>query len=55
VYVAHMGEMHTKSWFENLKGRDHLEGQGIGGRIILEWILGKTDVDWVHLAKVRDQ
>jgi hypothetical protein len=24
-----------------LKGRDHLEDIGAGGRIILEWILGK--------------
>jgi hypothetical protein len=28
-------------WFENQKGRDHLEDLGIDGKIILEWILGK--------------
>jgi hypothetical protein len=33
--------MHTRYWLENLKGRDHLEGPVVGGRIILEWILGK--------------
>jgi hypothetical protein len=33
--------MHTIFWFENLKGRDHLEHLGIGGKIILEWFLGK--------------
>jgi hypothetical protein len=33
--------MHTIFWFENLKGRDHLEDLGMDGKIILEWILGK--------------
>jgi hypothetical protein len=33
--------MHAKFWFENLKGRDHLEDLGVHGRIILDWILGK--------------
>jgi hypothetical protein len=30
--------MHTMFW---LKGRDHLEGLGIDGKIILEWIWEK--------------
>jgi hypothetical protein len=36
---------------ENLKGRDHSEDLGVGGRI-LEWILeiGWDGVDWLHLA-----
>jgi hypothetical protein len=33
--------MHTKSWSENLTGRDHSEDLDIDGKIILEWILGK--------------
>jgi hypothetical protein len=33
--------MHTRFWFENLKGRDHLEDPGIVGKIIVEWILEK--------------
>jgi len=33
--------MHTKFWFENLKGRGHGEDLGVSGRIVLEWILGK--------------
>jgi hypothetical protein len=33
--------MHTKFWSEKLKGRDQLEDIGIGGKIILEWILRK--------------
>jgi hypothetical protein len=28
---------------ENLRGRFHLEEQGIDGKIILEWILSKHD------------
>jgi len=28
-------------WWENLRERDHLEGSGVGGRIILSWILRK--------------
>jgi hypothetical protein len=28
-------------WRESLKERDHLEDQGIGGKMGLEWILGR--------------
>jgi hypothetical protein len=28
-----------KLWSENVNGRNHSEGPGIGGRIILEWTL----------------
>jgi hypothetical protein len=45
--------MGTKFWLENLEGRDHSEDLGVGGKIILEWILGKLDgkvVDLVDLA-----
>jgi hypothetical protein len=42
-YVARMGEMrlHIIFWLEYLRGRDYLEDMGVGGKIILEWILGK--------------
>jgi len=42
-HVAHMGrqEMCTKSWLESLKGKDYSEDMGVGGRIILEWVLQK--------------
>jgi hypothetical protein len=37
--VARMrGEMHTKFWLENLKGRDHSEDLATDGRIILTMI-----------------
>jgi hypothetical protein len=40
---------------EKLNGKDHLEDIGINAKIILEWILGKQDIDWIHLAHERDQ
>jgi len=42
-----MGEMRNsyKIFVENLRGRDHSEDLGIGGRVILEWM---------HLAQDRD-
>jgi hypothetical protein len=33
--------MYAVFWLENIKGREHLEGLGVEGRIILVWILGK--------------
>jgi len=33
--------MCSKFWSGNLKGRDHLDDGNMGGRITLEWILGK--------------
>ena len=35
VYAGH--------WWRNLRERDHLEGPGIDGKIILRWILRKWD------------
>jgi hypothetical protein len=36
---------------ENLNGREHPEGIGVGEKIILEWNLGKWEgQDWMHLA-----
>jgi hypothetical protein len=33
--------MHSAFWLENLKGRDHLENEGIDGGIILKWMSRK--------------
>jgi len=33
--------MHIEVWSENLKGRDHSDELHIGGKIRVEWILGK--------------
>jgi hypothetical protein len=38
-----------------VSARNHSEDLGVDGRIILEWILGWQGVDWIHLAKDRDQ
>jgi hypothetical protein len=32
-------DVHAGFWWGNLRERDHLEGLGIDGRIILEWTL----------------
>jgi hypothetical protein len=43
----------TRFWWE----RDHLEDQGVGGKMGSEWILGKLawggGVDWIRLAQDR--
>jgi hypothetical protein len=44
-------------WWEYLKDKDHLEDQGIDGRIGSEWFLGRLagGVDWIRLAQDRDR
>jgi hypothetical protein len=44
-HAARMGrcKVRTKCCSEILRGTDHSENLGVGGRIILEWILGKQD------------
>jgi hypothetical protein len=47
--------MHKKFWTENLKGRGHVEGLDIDGRIILRWLLRKlggkvwTGFMWIRI------
>jgi hypothetical protein len=36
-HVAFRGEMHTKFWLENLKGRDHLEELGMDRKLMFEY------------------
>jgi len=45
---------YTGFWWGNLRERDLLEDQGVGGRIILRWILRKRDVGY-GLAQNRDR
>jgi hypothetical protein len=34
-------EMCRKFWWESPKERDHSEDQGVGGKMVLEWTLGR--------------
>jgi hypothetical protein len=53
-HVAHTGEINAyKILVQKLKGRDHLEDLGIGGKIILEWILGKVWSEFVWWALIN--
>jgi hypothetical protein len=51
-HVARMGDMYTKCWSKNVKGRDHSEDLGVDKRI-LEWILwelcGKVCI-WLRIG-----
>jgi hypothetical protein len=40
-----------------LRERDHLEDQGVEGRIILRWIFRRWDggMDWIDLTQDRDR
>jgi hypothetical protein len=45
----------TRFWWESPKERDHLEDQGVGGKMESEWILAWGGVDWIRLAQDWDQ
>jgi len=50
--------MHTASYWGKLKERDHFGDQGIGGRMILKWMLNGIElegVDWINLAQIMDR
>jgi hypothetical protein len=47
-------EIHSESWSENPKGREHLEDQGLDGTIILIWILKKKGgMVWIGFIRLR--
>jgi hypothetical protein len=57
-HVWRRGEAYTGFFWGNVKGRDHLEDPGVGGRIILRWIcrkLGCEGMDWNKLAQDRNR
>jgi hypothetical protein len=53
------GEVHTGFQLGNLRDGDHLEDQGVNGRIILKWIFERLDggggIDWIYLTQYRDR
>ena len=52
-HVTHYGgarDVHAGLWWGDLRERDHLEGLGLGGRIILKWIFKKWNGEaWTGL------
>jgi hypothetical protein len=47
-------EAYTGFWKGNLKESDHVEDQGVDGRIILSWIFRKWDVgEWTGSRWLR--
>jgi hypothetical protein len=47
-------EMHTGSWSERQRARDHYETLELCRRMISGWILGWDDMDWTDLTQDRD-
>jgi hypothetical protein len=55
-HVWERGEMHTGFWWGNMRERNHLEGLGIDGSIILKWIFKEWDGEtWTGLIWLRMQ
>jgi hypothetical protein len=40
------GEVLTGFWWGNLRERDHLEDEGVDGRMVLKWILRTNVLEW---------
>ena len=53
MHAARMGrlDMHTKFSSRQPKERENLQILGLDRRIILIYILGRVDVDWINLAQ----
>jgi hypothetical protein len=50
------GEMCIGFWWGNLKQVDILENLGVGGRVILKWVINRLGwLQLVHLAEDEDQ
>jgi hypothetical protein len=47
-------EVYTGFWWGDLRERDHWEGVGVDGRIILKWIFKKWDWEsWTGLIWLK--
>jgi hypothetical protein len=46
------GETCKGFWWESAKEKDHVKDQGVDGRMISKWTLGRWvgGVEWIHLA-----
>jgi len=56
LQVARMGEERKvyKFWWESSKEKDHLEDQGVGGKMGSEWKLGKLAWEvWIGFDSLR--
>ena len=55
-HVWRKGEVCTRFWWGNLRGRDHWGDQDIDGRITLRWVFGKwegvvgTEWSWLRIG-----
>jgi hypothetical protein len=51
------GETCTGFWWESLKEKDHLEDQGVDGKMGSKCTLGRLvgGVEWTHPAQDRDR
>jgi hypothetical protein len=56
-HVARMREERKvyKVWWEIPREGDHLEDQGVGGKMGSEWRLAWGGVDWIRLTQNRDR
>jgi hypothetical protein len=57
-HARERGETCTGFWWESQKKKDHLEDQGVDGKMGSKWTLGRSvagGVEWIHLAQDRDR
>jgi hypothetical protein len=58
-YAWERAEMYRGFWWESSKEKNHMEDQGVDGKMESKWILGRLvgggGVEWIHLAQGRDR